>query len=97
MAVVSVLLVVSNFSSSMRDVGYGSEGQAICDIADNSIEATTAVHVLDKSGSRGAINPIVIADSRSWIMDPEWLEASIGFVQPVAEPVAKDWADLAWA
>jgi len=68
------------FFNSMRDVGYGNEGHAIQDIVDNSIEAgATEVHVLiDNDGPRGAINAIAIVDNGHG-MDPEWLEASIGF------------------
>lgn len=68
------------FFNSMRDVGYANEGQAIQDIIDNSIEAgSTEVHVLiDNDGPRGAINAIAIVDNGHG-MDPEWLEASIGF------------------
>ena len=68
------------FFTSMRDVGYAHEGQAIQDIVDNGIEAgATQVHVLiDNSGKKGAINAIAIVDNGHG-MDSDWLEASIGF------------------
>ncbi|MDB2528048.1 ATP-binding protein [Alphaproteobacteria bacterium] len=68
------------FFTSMRDVGYENEGQAIQDIVDNGIEAgASEVHVLIKNdGPRGAIQSIAIVDNGHG-MDKEWLEASIGF------------------
>lgn len=68
------------FFSSMRDVGYGNEGQALMDIIDNGIEAgATEIHVLiQNDGPRGRIEAMAVADNGHG-MDPAWLEASIGF------------------
>ena len=44
------------FFQSFRDIGYSNEGQAICDIADNSIEAgATKIAVLIERGPRNRI------------------------------------------
>ena len=68
------------FFTSMRDVGYGNEGQALMDIIDNGIEAgATEIHVLvENDGPYGRIESMAVVDNGHG-MDPAWLEASIGF------------------
>ena len=68
------------FFTSMRDVGYGNEGQALMDIIDNGIEAgATEIHVLiQNDGPYGRIEAMAVVDNGHG-MDPAWLEASIGF------------------
>ena len=67
------------FFQSFRDIGYSNEGQAICDIADNSIEAgATKIAVLIERGPRNRIESIAIVDNGTG-MSPEWLQNSISF------------------
>ena len=67
------------FFQSFRDIGYSNEGQAICDIADNAIEAgATKIAVLIERGSRNRIESIAIVDNGTG-MSPEWLQNSISF------------------
>ena len=66
------------FFQSMRDIGYGDEGQALSDI-DNSIEVgATNIEIFTLRGKQEKIEAIAIVDNGSG-MSKEWLRSSISF------------------
>ena len=67
------------FFQSLRDIGYRHEGQAICDIVDNSVEAgATKINIFTERGKQNRIHSIAIVDNGTG-MTQEWLQNSIGF------------------
>jgi hypothetical protein len=73
------------FFESMRSSGYSNEGQAICDLIDNSYQAgATQINILTNlAGSRNPRSPKSIDDIAIWDnghgMSADFLRLSIGF------------------
>jgi len=67
------------FFQSMRDIGYADEGQAICDIFDNAVEAGASnIEIFTLRGKQEKIEALAIVDNGSG-MTKEWLRTSISF------------------